>query len=335
MTFPFNIYFGAFFAAVLTSALTFPLWKRWCESSGHVDDPGHRKIHAKAVPLAGGLTVMTGFFLPMLVGAAALYLWKSPALDSTLRDLLQYGLSRRGMQVAAILLGAFGMVFVGWLDDRYELSPLPKFGGQILCALLVAWSGIRITIFIHNETINYALTVLWILSITNALNFLDNMNGLCTGLGFVAGWACAWAAAIHGQYLVSLLAFLICGALLGFFPFNFPNAKAFLGDAGSHLVGFLISVLAILPNFYSRIAPHPLAVLAPLLILAVPLFDLVSVTIIRWRLGKPFWIGDNNHISHRLVRRGFSRSHAVLLILLIHAACATIAVHLLSRAVRL
>jgi UDP-GlcNAc:undecaprenyl-phosphate GlcNAc-1-phosphate transferase len=252
-----------------------------------------------------------------------------------LRDLLQYGLSRRSPQVAAILLGAFGMALVGWLDDRYELSPLPKFGGQVLCALLVAWSGIRITVFIHNGAVNYLLTVLWILTISNALNFLDNMNGLCTGLGFIAAWACAWAAAIHGQYLVSLLAFLISGALLGFFPFNFPNAKAFLGDAGSHLVGFLISVLAILPNFYSRITPHPLAVLAPLLILAVPLFDLVSVTIIRSRLGKPFWIGDNNHISHRLVRKGYSRSHAVLLILLIHSGAAAVAVHLLSRAVQL
>jgi UDP-GlcNAc:undecaprenyl-phosphate/decaprenyl-phosphate GlcNAc-1-phosphate transferase len=335
MTFPFNIYFAAFWAAAVTSALCFPLWKWWCESSGHLDDPGHRKIHAKAVPLAGGLTVMTGFFLPMLLGAAALYFWKSPTLDSTLRDLLQYGLSRRGVQVGAILLGAFGMVLVGWLDDRYELTPLPKFGGQVLCALLVAWSGVRITLFIHSETVNYLLTVLWILSITNSLNFLDNMNGLCTGLGFIAAWACSWAAAIHGQYLVSLLAFLISGALLGFFPFNFPNAKAFLGDAGSHLVGFLISILAILPNFYSRKTPHPLAVLAPLLILAVPLFDLVSVTIIRWRLGKPFWIGDNNHISHRLVCRGYTRSHAVLLILLVHTLCAAVAVHLLSRGVQL
>ncbi len=331
LSFPFNVYAGVFLAAAATSALSFRFWRRWCLWSGHVDDPGHRKIHAQPVPLAGGLTVMAGFFLPLLLGAFVVYAWRGPVLDATLRELLQYGFSRRGMQITAILAGALGMVVLGWLDDRYELSPLPKFGGQVICALLVAWSGIRITLFIPSEPVNYLLTVLWVLTLTNAFNFLDNMNGLCTGLGIIAAWACAWSAAIHGQYLVSLLAFQICGALLGFFPFNFPSAKAFLGDAGSHLVGFLISVLAILPNFYSRRAPHPFAVFAPLLILAVPLFDLVSVVIIRWRLGRPPWIGDNNHISHRLVRRGFSRSHAVLLILLIHSAAAAVAVWLLSR----
>jgi UDP-GlcNAc:undecaprenyl-phosphate GlcNAc-1-phosphate transferase len=130
---------------------------------------------------------------------------------------------------------------------------------------------------------------------------------------------------------VATLAFLICGALLGFFPFNFPNAKAFLGDAGSHLVGFLVAVLAILPNFYSEETPHRLAVLSPLIILAVPLYDLVSVVLIRWRNGQPFYIGDTNHISHRLTRRGLSRTRAVLILLLVHAILGAVAVLLLPR----
>lgn len=269
---------------------------------------------------------MTGFFLPIFTGALALMLVDLPAGKSGVQSPFQYGLSARGLQLGAVLIGALGMVLLGWLDDRFELSPLPKFSGQVLIALLVAWSGIRITLFIPSEIAAYVLTVLWILTLTNALNFLDNMNGLCTGLGLIAAWSCAWAAAIQGQYLVATLAFLICGALLGFFPFNFPAAKAFLGDAGSHLVGFLIAVLAILPSFYSRSTPHPLAVLGPLLILAVPLYDLVTVVFIRWRKGQPFYVGDTNHISHRLVRRGFSRSHAVLLILLVHALLGAIAV---------
>jgi UDP-GlcNAc:undecaprenyl-phosphate/decaprenyl-phosphate GlcNAc-1-phosphate transferase len=192
--------------------------------------------------------------------------------------------------------------------------------------LLIAATGIRITLFIPSAIAAYAFTVLWILTITNALNFLDNMNGLCTGLGFIAAWSCAWAAAIQGQYLVATLAFLICGALLGFFPFNFPKAEAFLGDAGSHLVGFLIAVLAILPNFYSSQTPHPVAVFTPLFILAVPLYDLITVVLIRWGKGQPFYVGDTNHISHRLVNAGYSRSHAVLLILLIHTLLAATAV---------
>jgi UDP-GlcNAc:undecaprenyl-phosphate/decaprenyl-phosphate GlcNAc-1-phosphate transferase len=328
MNFPFNIYFAAFVAALISSALSFPVWKRWCERTGHIDDPGHRKIHAAPIPLAGGLTVMTGFFAPIVLGAFGLMLTRS---ESPVEIPLLSGLSARALQLLVILVGAFGMVLLGWLDDRYELRPILKFTGQALIALLVAWSGIRITLFIPSEIVAYLLTVFWILAITNALNFLDNMNGLCTGLGFIAAWTCAWAAAIQGQYLVATLAFLICGALLGFLPFNFPKAQAFLGDAGSHLVGFLVAVLAILPSFYSSQNRHPFAVLSPLLILGVPLYDLTTIVILRWRKGQPFYLGDTNHISHRLVRRGYSHSHAVLLILLIHATLSAAAVLVLTR----
>jgi len=328
MTFPFNVYFVAFFGAIVASAVSFPLWKRWCKRIGHVDDPGHRKIHAEPIALAGGLTVMTGFFVPILFGAIGLVLMHS---QSPFESPLQYGLTTRALQLVVIILGAFGMVVLGWLDDRYELRPLLKFSGQVFIALIVAWSGIRVTLFVPSEIAAYLFTVLWILTITNALNFLDNMNGLCTGLGFIAAWTCAWAAAIQGQYLVATLAFLICGALAGFFPFNFPKAQAFLGDAGSHLVGFLAAVLAILPNFYSSQTPHPLAVLSPLFILGVPIYDLVTVVLLRWRKGQPFYVGDTNHISHRLTRRGYSRSHAVLILLLIHAILSAISILVLSR----
>ena len=331
MSFPFNVYALAFIAALISSALSFPLWRRFCVRTGHVDDPGHRKIHSDPVPLAGGLTVMTGFFLPVLVGAGVIVAWRHGDVQILVRDLFEYGLSQRALQLMAVLGGGFGMVLLGWWDDKHELRPLSKFSGQILIALLVAWSGIKITVFIPSGLVAYALTVLWILALTNALNFLDNMNGLCTGLGFVAAWGCAWAGAIQGQYLVATLAFLICGALLGFLPFNFPDARAFLGDAGSHLVGFLVAVLAILPNFYSAETPHRSAVLSPLLILAIPIYDLVSVVIIRWRNGQPFYVGDTNHISHRLTRRGLSRSRAVLTILLVQALLTAVALVLLPR----
>lgn len=331
MSFPFNVYTAAFLGAALSAALSFPLWRRWCLRIGHVDDPGHRKIHSEPMPLAGGPAVMTGFFLPVILGAVLVVFWRTTGPNGSIRELIEYGFSRRALQLLAIFTGAFGMFLLGWWDDHFELKPLPKFTGQVFCALIIAVSGIRITLFIPSGLVNYLLTVLWILTITNALNFLDNMNGLCSGLGIVAAWACAWSAAIQGQYLVALLGFLICGALLGFFPFNFPRARSFLGDAGSHLVGFLVAVLAILPNFYSRKTPHPLAVLSPLLILAVPLFDLASVVIIRWKKGQPFYIGDTNHISHRLVRRRCTRTEAVLVILLIHTAMAASALLLLGR----
>jgi len=107
--------------------------------------------------------------------------------------------------------------------------------------------------------------------------------------------------------------------LLGFLPYNFPRASAFLGDSGSHLVGYLLAVLAILPHFYTAQNPRVLAVFAPLLILAVPLLDLAWVVCLRWRMGQPFYRGDTNHLSHRLVHRGLNPVRAVLLIWLLAA----------------
>jgi UDP-GlcNAc:undecaprenyl-phosphate GlcNAc-1-phosphate transferase len=237
----------------------------------------------------------------------------------------QYGFSRRTTEIMVILAGAGAMCALGWLDDRYELRPSLKFAGQLLIALVVAAAGIRITLFVQSVLFSYAITVLWILTVTNAFNFMDNMNGLCAGLGIIGAWYLGWLAAEQGQYLVASLAFLTCGALAGFLPFNFPNASAFLGDAGSHLVGYLMAVLAILPHFYSKENPHALSVLSPLLVLAVPLLDLAAVVLIRGRLGKPFYVGDTNHLSHRLVRRGWSKTTAVLLIWLMAAGVGTLA----------
>jgi UDP-GlcNAc:undecaprenyl-phosphate GlcNAc-1-phosphate transferase len=203
------------------------------------------------------------------------------------------------------------MMCLGWLDDRHELKPLPKFTGQFLVALLVAAAGVRLTLFVPSVAFSYAVTILWIVGITNALNFLDNMNGLCAGTGALAAGYFAVAAARNGQYLVGAIALLACGALLGFLPWNYPRASAFLGDAGSHVTGFLLAILAILPSFYSPGHPHPAAVLSPLLVLIVPLTDLASVVWIRMRAGKPPWVGDTNHFSHRLVRAGMSKPRAV------------------------
>jgi len=162
----------------------------------------------------------------------------------------------------------------------------------------------------------------------NAFNFIDNMNGLCGGLGAIGAFWFALIAARNGEYLVGLMGFLMGGALLGFLPYNFPKARVFLGDAGSHLVGYLLAVMAVLPHFYTRQNPHPLAVLSPLFVLAIPLIDLAQVTAFRTWNRKPFWLGDTNHLSHRLVRAGFRREQAVLILWLGAAAGGSIALAL-------
>ncbi len=322
ISFPFNVYLLALLGAFFTTLASLPLWRRWCVRGGHVDDPGHRKIHQTPVALAGGLAVMTGLVVPMLLGLAAVkFQWLSTQVTAP----VGHGFEKREVQTGAILLGALGMVLLGWLDDKHELSPAKKFTGQLCIAALVAAAGVRITLFVPSILFSYGVTILWILTVTNAFNFMDNMNGLCTGLGGIGSACFALIAMTHGQYLVALLALLACGALLGFLPYNFPLATAFLGDAGSHLVGYLLAVLAILPHFYTAQSPHKLAVLSPLLILAVPLGDLAWVVLLRWRLGQPFYVGDTNHLSHRLVRRGLSKSTAVLCIWLLAAALGALA----------
>jgi len=330
LNFPSNVYVLALAGAAVVSALTLPAWRSLCLRLGLVDDPGHRKIHDQPVPLAGGLAVLSGLALPLLLGvclyASSTRLGIGRWLDPATVPLLAHGLSRRAIQLAAIVVGALGMIAIGLLDDKRELRAGPKFGGQLSVALLVAAAGVRITLFVPNPLFSYVITVLWILTVTNALNFMDNMNGLCAGLGVIGAGFFALIAAADGQYLVALLAFLTCGALLGFLPHNFPKASAFLGDSGSHLVGYLLAVLAILPHFYTSQNPRVLAVLSPLLVLAVPLLDLAWVVVLRWRNGQPFYQGDTNHLSHRLVRCGLSSKRAVLLIWLLAAVAGGLAV---------
>jgi UDP-GlcNAc:undecaprenyl-phosphate GlcNAc-1-phosphate transferase len=331
--FPYNLYVFGGAAAFLTAVATTPIWRWWAQRIGMVDDPGHRKIHSTPIPLAGGWAVLGAILVVLVGGVAAVKFGLITAYGGGMRpfELLGYGIEKRGGQLAVILAGALGMTIVGMLDDKYELRPAIKFGGQVLIAMCVALAGVRITLFVPSLTFSLAITVLWILTVTNALNFLDNMNGLCAGLGIVGAWACGWSAAVQGQYLVATLAFVTCGALLGFLPYNFPKASAFLGDAGSHLVGYLLAVLAILPHFYSKSRPSEWAVLSPLVILAVPLLDMAWVVALRTKIGQPFWIGDTNHISHRLVRRGFSKSSAVILIWLMGVVSAAVALLVVDR----
>jgi UDP-GlcNAc:undecaprenyl-phosphate GlcNAc-1-phosphate transferase len=322
VNFPFNFFIAAFTGAFFTTLLALPLWRKWCLCTNLVDDPGHRKIHNSPIPLAGGFAVLTGILLPLAGGAILL---KLGGVKISSAGLIVHGIDRRAMELAVIALGAVAITILGWLDDKHELKALPKFVGQFLIALLVAVACKRITLFVHSEIFSYTITIIWLLTIINAFNFMDNMNGLCVGLGAIGSFIFAFIAATNGEYLVAINGFLMCGALVGFLPWNFPNARAFLGDAGSHLVGYLLAVMAILPHFYTKQNPRPLAVLAPLLVLAIPLLDLAQVSLFRTLNKKPFWIGDTNHLSHRLVRAGFSKTTSVIILWLAAALIGLVA----------
>jgi UDP-GlcNAc:undecaprenyl-phosphate GlcNAc-1-phosphate transferase len=305
-------YFIGWLAALVVVWVSLPVWQQVCRRTGLLDAPGHRKLHGEPIPLAGGLAVLTG-----LLGSAIIVLCVSePLREHVLNNVRVW---------TAILGGSILMTLLGVLDDRHALGPGAKFVLQALVALGVAAAGLRITLFVANPVFQYGITVLWILAVINAFNFMDNMNGLCAGLGVVAAATFAAAASRHAQQAEAMFSLLVCGALLGFLPGNYPRARAFLGDAGSHLVGFAMAVLAILPSFYTAQDPRPFAVLIPLLILALPLGDMAWMVVLRTREGKRFYVADTNHLSHRLVRRGLSQPAAVALIWALAAAVSVIA----------
>jgi UDP-GlcNAc:undecaprenyl-phosphate GlcNAc-1-phosphate transferase len=301
---------------VLALVLT-PIFRRLSFQWGFLDEPNEeRKTHGHAMPLLGGVAVFAAFAGTVLVNycvVAPLVAWWAPA------DLAVHlpGAWSVWRKLVVLLAGGAAMVGLGLYDDKHDLRARQKLLIQLLIASAVALAGMRVTLFVANPLASFLLTVLWIVTITNAMNWLDNMDGLCAGIGLVCAALFALIAGIQHQYFVCLLALALAGALLGFLPFNFKPASVFLGDAGSHFVGYMLAVLPILGTFYRPGTPTLLPVLIPLLVLAVPLFDFAMVIWIRLRRGQPVHVADVNHISHRLVRLGLPQSWAVTLIYLI------------------
>ncbi|HXI50519.1 MAG TPA: MraY family glycosyltransferase [Candidatus Saccharimonadales bacterium] len=312
-----------FLAAALAVIASVPAWKRWCVARGWLDRPGPRKVHETPVPLAGGLAVLTGMLVALGAAWAGTRLhWINVALFSQ-----PTGPPAHPTRLWILLAGACAMTGLGWVDDRKDLRPVSKFTGQLGIAAVVACLGLELPSPAALPGLGPLLGVLWILTLTNAVNFTDNMNGLCAGLGILGSAAFAASAARTGNPLAAAIGALASGALAGFLPWNFPRATAFLGDAGSHLVGYLLAILSLQSYEHaltSGSTMSPAAVRA-LLILIVPLTDLGSVVILRWRHGRPFYVGDTNHFSHRLVRRGFSPAQAVAILWGIAAAGAAAA----------
>ena len=187
---------------------------------------------------------------------------------------------------------------------------LIKFAVAIIAA---AFGEVRIEFFIANRIITSVLSAVWIVLIINAFNFLDNMDGLAAGIAVIASCILFTAAAISGQVFVGGLAVVFIGTLLGFLVFNFPPAKIFAGDAGSLVVGFFVALLTLRTTYYHEAQPgqwYP--VFLPAIVMAVPLYDFISVTLLRITQGKSPFVGDTQHFSHRLKRHGLTDTQTVL-----------------------
>jgi UDP-GlcNAc:undecaprenyl-phosphate GlcNAc-1-phosphate transferase len=278
-----------------------PVVRRLALRLGVIDQPSARKVHLQPVPLLGGLAIYAGF-------VAALLLFGN-----------RYGLT----ELISILVGASLMSFLGVWDDRRGLSPWLKLMGQFLAASILVMTGVYIGTFPW-EILNVAVTLLWVVAITNAMNLLDNMDGLSGGIGAVASIFFLLLAVMNGQYLVGALSAALLGACLGFLVYNFNPASIFMGDTGALFLGFVLAATAIKLRFPEGI--EIVTWMVPVLILGLPLFDTALVVISRLRRGfNPLTTPGKDHVSHRLVAIGYTRREAVLICYLICAALGILA----------
>lgn len=262
---------------------------------GVVDQPAARKIHANPVPLLGGAAIYIAFIIVLF----------------TLGD------RRYIHEVVGIFIGATLVSLMGVVDDRWGLGSYFKLGGQLLAASILVYSGVQISIF--GNWIDLVVTLAWVVGITNALNLLDNMDGLSGGIAMIAAVFFTLLAALSNQYLVGALAAALAGACAGFLVYNWNPAHIFMGDTGSLFLGFLLAAVGIKLRFPSN--SDTITWLIPLLVLALPVFDTTLVFISRLRRGKnPLTTPGKDHISHRLAFLTGSRREAVLLCYLIAGA---------------
>ncbi len=317
----YHIYFLALLGGTIAVLLLTPVAQKAAAYFDIMDRPRDEKhkFHGHATPLLGGAAMFLGW---LLIIGGGLLLWSQLGSVKQAALLNDYfpGASSVMPRIVFLTAGAMLAVLLGTLDDVKHLKAHWKFLGQLLVALLAAGpGGIRISLFVTAPWFGFAITVFWFMMLMNAINFFDNMDGLAAGTSAIALMLFTVAAGFQQQYFVATLSALGSGCALGFWFYNYTPASIFMGDGGSHFLGYLLAVSSAGTTFFNPdMASSKLPVLIPLCILTVPIFDAVTVTLVRAWHGKPFWIGDHNHISHRFVRMGLSRKRAVQIV---HILC--------------
>ncbi|MCB0221024.1 MAG: undecaprenyl/decaprenyl-phosphate alpha-N-acetylglucosaminyl 1-phosphate transferase [Chrysiogenetes bacterium] len=312
-----------FVAAGLAAAFT-PLVRKLALRTGLLDHPGERKAQNEAIPYLGGLAVFAAFALVTVGGLTLLLTDVGAGVLGSLgfEDLNQQSVLARGRapELTGYFLGALVCVGTGLLDDIYgaRFPARLKLLAQFVAAILAVAGGVHTTAF-GDPTLNFVISVIWIVAITNALNFVDNMDGLAGGLVIISGLI-LWAVALQqGQLFMQMILLAFVGAAAGFLPFNFHPASIYLGDTGSLFLGFTMGVLTTLESYVTQESSTLIPIVLPVIVLSVPVFDMVSVIVIRLREGRPIYIGDRSHLSHRLVALGMHPRTAVLFLYLLAA----------------
>ncbi|MEW6009192.1 MAG: MraY family glycosyltransferase [Candidatus Omnitrophota bacterium] len=289
-----------FFTCLFVSLILTPLLRKLSFVFRLLDHPNGRKIHLKPTPLLGGLAIS----IPVL---SVIFLLKN-TIDS---------------QMMSIFFASLIIVILGLIDDKIKLSAKLRLFTQLLVVVILIINSLTLTIFPDNAlglTLRFFFTVIWVVGIINSVNFIDGLNGLCVGLAFISSLMFAIIAYFSRQNQILILSLALCGACLGFLPFNL-SGKIFLGESGSTFLGFLLATLAIMGVWAED---NFVGVCIPVLILGVPIFDMILTTIMRIKEKKVASIKEwleytgKDHFHHRLVDLGLSPGGAVIFIYLVN-----------------
>lgn len=332
---------------LLSGLILYPV--RWfAHSLGLLDRPGGHSSHSVVTPLGGGIGIYFGIAGTIGAALALACSFQSASRVELLREFLgglvpnsvwsavlthAPGVALQTPDMLWLLAAGTVLLLLGLADDRWGLSVIVRLGVQFGIAAGVVWGlGIELTAFMDAGWLTKSLSVVWIVAVINSFNMLDNMDALSGGIAAIIASSMAIVMlttpdpdTLSPQLLVAALLMVVTGALIGFLWHNRPPAKIFMGDGGSYLVGFLVATAMLMATFATGTSPdgsqRPHAVLAPLCVMAVPLYDMATVLWIRIREGRSLFQGDHSHLSHRLVDLGLSRTAAVATVHLITATC--------------
>jgi UDP-GlcNAc:undecaprenyl-phosphate GlcNAc-1-phosphate transferase len=294
-------YFISFVLAFIVALSATPIAKKIAVKVGAVDIPkDERRVHKKPIARMGGLAIVSGFFVSILFNIINDALTKSSFFQLN-------------TQMLGLLAGAAVIVAVGIFDDIYQLGAKFKLVFQIMAALIVVASGIKIEVIYGYSAlspyISYPLTICWIVGITNAINLIDGLDGLAAGVSSIASLSLFFVSIIFKRWDVAMITAALAGSTLGFLPYNFNPAKIFMGDTGSTFLGFSLGVISIQGTLKSYTA---IAIAIPLLVLGLPLFDTVFAVLRRLISGKSIMEADRGHLHHRLIDMGLSQRQSVV-----------------------
>jgi UDP-GlcNAc:undecaprenyl-phosphate GlcNAc-1-phosphate transferase len=299
---PVALYAISFTGALVVALALTPLAAKLALRFGVLDRPAPSKTHLEATPYLGGLAMAMAV---IIVGGVTA------------------GVSG---EFLTILVGAVGLGVLGLLDDQRLVGPWIKLLVEVSAGVALWLVGVRAGLF-DVAALDLALTVVWVVGITNAINLLDNMDGLASGVTAISALTFFVISAQAGHFLVGALALAVAGSALGFLFHNFPPAKIFLGDSGTLLFGFLLAALGLKLDLVGENGFIRSAI--PILALGVPIFDVIVVVIARIREWRPIYVGGLDHTSHRLARRGLSARAVALLHYAAQIALSALAIALL------